>query len=183
MDLTKILTIPGKPGLFTIVSHTKSGFVAESLVDGKRIPVFVSDQSSILEDIRIFTQTDEVSLKDVFLKIFEAESGRVCEAIKDNPAKQLDYFGRVLPDFDRDRVYASHVKKVLIWYNLLVSKDLIKVEEPNTEEDARVEVEGEEKQKKEKHVAPPKVTPKTQKPVDTHQKQAPPTARKTRQKK
>jgi hypothetical protein len=179
MDLTKILAIPGKPGLFTIVSHTKNGFVAESLVDGKRIPVFVSDQSSILEDIRIFTLTDEVSLKDVFLKIFEAEEGKECSAINENAAKQLDYFATVLPDFDRDRVYASHVKKVLSWYNTLVAKDMIKADEPETDDKAG----NEEKTPTEKPIVPKKTAPKVAKAKDTHQKQAPPSARKTRQKK
>ncbi len=183
MDLTKILTIPGKPGLFTMVSHTKSGFVAESLIDSKRIPVFISDQSSFLEDIRVFTVTGEVSLKDVFLKIFEAEGGKECEVVKGNPAQQLDYFGKVLPDFDRERVYGSHVKKILAWYNLLVSKDLIKVEESREEGDSKLEGEGEEKLVKDRPVVSKKATPKAIKAADTHQKQAPPAARKTRQKK
>jgi len=179
MDLTKILTIPGKPGLFTIVSHTKNGFVAESLIDGKRLPVFVSDQSSILEDIRIFTDTDEVSLKDVFIKMFEKETGKECAASNGSGIEQLEYFATVLPDYDRDRVYASHVKKVISWYNILLSKDLITPNEPEAEKEG--EADAKPPTEKAELVKKPKAI--VERARDTHQKQAPPAARKTRQKK
>jgi len=134
MDLSKILTISGKSGLFKVVSQTKNGLVVESLVDGKKIPVFVSDRSSALEDISIFTVTEDIPLKQVLLKIFEKEDGKPCIDPKEDPAKLKAYFETILPDYDPDRVYISDIKKLFAWYNLLLEKEMITPEEPEKEE-------------------------------------------------
>jgi hypothetical protein len=155
MDLSNILTVSGKSGLFKVVSQTKSGLVVESLNDGKKIPVFLSDHSSALEDISIFTLTEDIPLKDVLLKIFEKEEGKPCIDAKEDPAKLKAYFETILPDYDRERVYISDIKKVFAWYNLLLEKEMITPEEP--EEAPKEEKATEEKpEAKEKPKTPKK---------------------------
>lgn len=129
MDLSNILTISGKSGLYKVVSQTKNGLVVESLADGKKIPVFLSDRSSALEDISMFTITEDVPLKEIFLKIFEKEEGKPCIDPKENAGKLKAYFETILPDYDQERVYISDIKKVFAWYNLLLEKDMITPEE------------------------------------------------------
>jgi hypothetical protein len=135
MDLSKILTIAGKGGLYSVVSQSKNGFIVESLTDGKKIPVFASNQSSSLEDISVFTKAEDIPLKQVLWKIYQKEDGQPAIDTKIASNQQLrDYFREVLPEFDEERVYNSDIKKVIAWYNLLVQKDLIS--DPNLEEQA-----------------------------------------------
>jgi len=143
MDLSKIISITGKSGLFKVVASTKNGLIAESLSDGKKIPVFVGDRSSTLEDISMFTYTEDVPLKKVLLAIYEKENGGKCIDPKESPANMKAYFETVLPNFDKERVFVSDIKKVFAWYNLLVEKDLIKKDEPSAE---NKHIEEEEKQ-------------------------------------
>lgn len=134
MDLTKIMAIAGKSGLFKIVSQTKGGLIAESLVDGKKIPVFATHRSSILEDISMFTYTEDVPLKKVLWSIFQKEAGKVSSLDpKADNSKLHAYFESVLPDYDKERVYPSDIKKVISWYNQLVAKDLISEPVENAE--------------------------------------------------
>ncbi len=148
MDLSNILTIIGKSGLFKVVSQTKNGLVVESLTDGKKIPVFLSDRSSALEDISIFTITEDIPLKEVFLKIFEKEEGKPCIDPKENAGKLKAYFETILPDYDQERVYISDIKKVFAWYNLLLEKGMITPEELAAEENPEEEAKGEAKHEK-----------------------------------
>lgn len=130
MDLSKILSISGKSGLYKVVSKTKNGLIVESLSDGKKIPVFLGDRSSTLEDISMFTYTEDVPLKKVILSIFEKENGGPCIDPKESPEKLKAYFETILPDYDKERVFISDIKKLFSWYNTLLSKDLITKEEP-----------------------------------------------------
>jgi hypothetical protein len=140
MDLAEYYSIPGKPGVFKMISQSKSGAIVESLIDGKRLPVFVSDKISSLEEISMFTNGDDIPLKTVFQNIFKKEDGKEASVSPkaDNKALQT-YFSEVLPDWDQDRVYASDIKKVIAWYNLLASKNLISLEEEKPEEPANEE--------------------------------------------
>lgn len=119
MSLEKILAISGKPGLYELKSQTRSGFLAQSLLDGKKISVSARHNVSLLSEIAIYTLTEEVPLREVFNKIATKEEGG--EAINHKVSKdQLEeYFFNVLPDYDEERVYASDIKKVVQWYNLL----------------------------------------------------------------
>jgi len=119
MSLEKILSISGKPGLYQIKNQIRNGFLAESLIDGKKISVSTRHNVSLLSEIAIYTLTEEVPLADVFTKISEKENGG--EAINHKSSKDdlEEYFFNVLPDYDEDRVYASDIKKVVQWYNLL----------------------------------------------------------------
>ncbi len=135
MDLSKIMTISGKGGLFRVISETRSGMLAESLTDGKKTPVFAADRSSLLEDISIFTSEGDVPLKEVLWKIHEHEGGQPSIDPKSDPATAKARFGEILPEYDKDRVYMSDIKKVFAWYNLLLEKGLITEPESEKEEE------------------------------------------------
>lgn len=120
MKLEKVIAISGKPGLYEIISQSKSGVIVESLSEKKRFPVNSLHNISTLNDIAIYTYEEEVPLKAVFLNIFEKESGKKSINPKSPKNELIAYFGEVLPGFDEERVYASNIKKVLSWYNSLV---------------------------------------------------------------
>ena len=134
MDLSKILSVTGKSGLFKLLSHNKNSFIVESLTDGKRFPVFPNDGVATLDNISIFTEDEDVSLESVLLSIYKKENGEKCAVnLNDNQALKA-YFAEVLPNYDRERVYVSNIKKVILWYNQLVEKQLIdNKEEEKTE--------------------------------------------------
>ena len=139
MKLDKVLSISGKPGLYELKAQTRGGFVAESMVDGKKISVNMRHNVSLLSEIAIYTYTEEVPLREVFQKIYDKENGGEAINHKESKAKLEDYFNEVLPDYDEDRVYISDIKKILQWYNLLVSKgytDFSKGDETATDETA-----------------------------------------------
>lgn len=124
MDLSNILSITGKGGLFKLVSRTPNSFIVESLEDGHRFPAFSHDGVATLDNIAIFTNEGECPLQEVFLSIFKTRNGLSIEIPKDNNALK-SLFSEVLPDYDRDRVYVSNIKKVFVWYNILVAHNLI----------------------------------------------------------
>lgn len=120
MSLNKILSIAGKPGLFKLLTQTRSGFVAESLLDGKKITVSFKNNVSVLSEIAIYTLEEEVPLREVFEKIKEKEAGgKTAVSHKDDKIKLEEYLFEVLPNYDEDRVYPSDIKKIIQWYNLL----------------------------------------------------------------
>lgn len=120
MSLDKILSIGGKSGLFKLVTQTRSGFVAESLLDGKKITAGIRNNVSILSEIAIYTLEEELPLKEVFQKIqVKEKGGKTSIPHKSEKIKLEEYFFEVLPNYDEDRVYASDIKKIIQWYNLL----------------------------------------------------------------
>ena len=134
MDLSKILSITGKSGLFKLISRGNNNFIVESLTDGKRFPAFSHDGVANLENISIFTEDEDVSLESVFIAMYKKENGGKCNvSLSDNKAMK-DYFGEVLPNYDRERVYVSNIKKVIAWYNQLIDHNLIDLEEKKSEE-------------------------------------------------
>jgi hypothetical protein len=137
MDLTEILAISGKPGLYKMMSHTKTGMLVESMADKKRFPVFAHEKVSSLEEISIFTEDDDVPLKDVFKKIHEMLEGDKALSHKSSADELKDFFDDVLPDYDKERVYVSDIKKVIQWYNVLHEMDMLDFteEEESKEED------------------------------------------------
>jgi hypothetical protein len=142
MKLDKVLSISGKPGLYELKAQTRGGFVAESMLDGKKISVNMRHNVSLLSEIAIYTYTEEVPLREVFKKIYEKENGGEAISHKESKAKLEDYFSEVLPDYDEDRVYVSDIKKIIQWYNLLMSKgytDFSKEDEKPSEETSEAE--------------------------------------------
>ncbi len=126
MGLEKVLAISGKPGLYKLVTQTRGGFVAESLMDGKRLSISLQNNVSVLSEIAIYTLTEEVPLYKVLGKIRDKENSKICSVKpKDGKDKLEEFFFDVLPDYDEDRVYASDIKKVVQWYNLLQKHDML----------------------------------------------------------
>ena len=127
MDLRTVLSVSGKPGLFKLISHQKNGVVVESLLDGKRTSIPASANVSSLGDIAIYTYEEEIPLREVFIKMAEISDSKEALSHKSSKNQLEDYFGEVLPKFDQERVYASDIKKVVQWYNILVKNDLLKI--------------------------------------------------------
>lgn len=126
MSLERILSITGKPGLYKLIAQTRGGFVAESLLDKKKITVNARQNVSILSEIAIYTLNAEVPLKKVFNTIKDKENGQPTSvSAKDSNDKLEEYFFNILPDYDEDRVYVSDIKKVIQWYNLLQQHNLL----------------------------------------------------------
>lgn len=129
MELDKIIAISGRPGLFEVQVQTRTGFVAHSLVDGKRITASIRDQVSLLSEINIYGLQDEVPLAEIFQKILAKENGAVCSVKPKAPATDLEaFFFEVFQDYDEERVYPSDIKKIIQWYNVLVNKGLLVAE-------------------------------------------------------
>ena len=140
MSLDKILSISGKPGLFKIVTQTRTGAIVQSLVDGKRITVGAHSNISVLSEIAIYTLTEEVPLRDVLKRVKTKENGeKTSISHKDGKDALEEYFFDVLPEYDEDRVYASDIKKIIQWYNLLQAKDLLHYLESDEEKDTSEE--------------------------------------------
>ena len=135
--LKTILSISGKPGLYKLISQGKNMLIVESLVDKKRTPVYGKEKVISLGDIAMYTDTDDVPLADVLTAMKEKENGKVVSLdLKVVTSTQLrDYLATVLPSFDRDRVYPSDIKKLIAWYNLLITSGMTDFKE---ETDAEV---------------------------------------------
>ena len=139
MDLSKVVTISGKPGLFLVTSSGAGKLVVESLLDGKRTPAFANDKISSLEEISIYTTGDDKPLKEVFVSIHEKIGDNIgFDPKRVSPVELKEKFMLVLPEYDEDSVYQSDMKKVFQWYQLLNDKGLLDftVEEAKTEENA-----------------------------------------------
>ncbi|MBF1638467.1 MAG: DUF5606 domain-containing protein [Prevotella sp.] len=133
--LQTILSIAGKPGLYKLVSRGKSNLIVEALDEThKRQPAFATDRVTSLADIAMFTDSEDVPLGEILTKLRDKENGKVASLNwRKASAKELQaYFGEVLPNFDRDRVHNSDIKKLLQWYEILV-----KAGETNFEEDMK----------------------------------------------
>lgn len=125
MKLSEILSISGKSGLYVLVSRSKSGVIVESISDKKRFPAFATDRISSLEEISMFTYEKDVPLKDVLKSIFDKENGGKAIDPKSDAKLLKEYMEAILPEFDRDRVYVSDMKKLFTWYNLLQENNMI----------------------------------------------------------
>ncbi len=140
--LKTILSISGKPGLYKLVSQGKNMLIVESISgDKKRFPAYSHDKIISLGDIAIYTEETEVPLKDVLISIREKENGALAsiDAKKSTPDQLRAYLAEVLPDFDRERVYPSDIKKLINWYNLLIDNDLTEFEEQEEAEETEKE--------------------------------------------
>jgi hypothetical protein len=126
MDLSKIIAVSGRPGLYEINTQTRAGVVATSLIDGKRITANASVQISVLGEIQVYCIGKETPLLDVFVKILAFESGNPSSISPKSSSVELEaYFFKILDNYDEERVYPNDIKKILQWYNLLLSKKMI----------------------------------------------------------
>ncbi|HUH34377.1 MAG TPA: DUF5606 domain-containing protein [Moheibacter sp.] len=150
MDLTKIISISGKPGLYKLISQAKGGFIVEDLDKGRKTSLSAQNNVSLLENVAIYGVAEEFPLKEVFTRIYNKENGGPAIDHKESSAKLRKYIEEVLPEYDEARVYDSDLKKLFQWYNLLHAKGLItpEVEESAIEDAVIEEVVAEEKSKK-----------------------------------
>jgi hypothetical protein len=143
MDFSKILSISGKSGLFQVISQLKNAVLVESILDKKRFPAFAHEKVSSLEEIAVFTATEEKPLKEVLKAIYNKLEGKpALDAKSDNKLLQA-FFLEVVPDYDSERVYISDIRKIISWYNLLLEHQLLDFTEK--EEDKSGEDKSEEK--------------------------------------
>ncbi|MBR6439670.1 MAG: DUF5606 domain-containing protein [Bacteroidales bacterium] len=163
MDLSKVVAISGKPGLFLVSSQGAGKLIVESLLDGKKTPAFANDKISSLEEISIFTTGEDKPLKDVFMSIYEKMGDKLdFDPKKATPVELREKFLVVLPDYDEDAVYQSDMKKVFQWYQLLNDKKLLDFTVEKKEEEKLEEAPAEKKAAKKTTTkkAAPKAAPK-----------------------
>lgn len=134
----RILTISGKPGLYRLLSQGRNMFIVEAVdATKKRMPVYNSDKVVMLDDIAIYTDTEEIPLREVFAKMQEKEGGVLPFDIKAaTPEELVEYFESVMPDYDRERVYLTHIKKIYAWYNILVENGVVDFTQEEVAEEA-----------------------------------------------
>ena len=148
MDISGIISIAGMTGLYKVVAQSKSGFIVESLIDKKRIPAYSSYKISTLDDITVYSTGSDTTLKDVFTKMRDKQNGTAGPDHKSNDEELKIFFGEAFPEYDKDRVYISDIRKMISWYNLLQKNDMLKDKEvTKTEEGSDVKVALEEKNK------------------------------------
>ena len=159
--LRDILSITGKPGLYKLVSRGNNMLIVESLLDGKRVPTYARDKIVSLGEISMYTMGEDIALSEVLTKLGEKEGLKVAsiDPKKEDNDELRDFFGEVLSDFDRDRVYPSDIRKLIQWYNILINAGIT---------DFTIDEEGEElvaveEKKMETKKPAPKAQVKTQK--------------------
>ena len=160
--LKKILSVSGKPGLYKLVSQGKSMLIVEALTDGRRMPVYAREKISSLGDIAIYTDGDEVPLYEVLNSVKAKEEGKAVSSIDASRATSDElraYMAEVLPNFDRERVYPTDIKRLLSWYNLLIGAGITDFDPQEAAEEADVETP--EATVKETHATPPPVVKNT----------------------
>jgi hypothetical protein len=160
--LKKILSVSGKPGLYKLVSQGKSMLIVEALTDGRRLPVYAREKIISLGDIAIYTDGDEVPLYEVLNSVKAKEEGKAVSSIdasRATPDELRAYMAEVLPNFDRERVYPTDIKRLLSWYNLLISAGITDFDPQEAAEEADVETP--EATVKETHATPPPVVKNT----------------------
>ncbi|HOU97644.1 MAG TPA: DUF5606 domain-containing protein [Bacteroidales bacterium] len=130
MKLNEILTISGHSGLFKMIAQGKNSIIVESLTDGKRMPAFSTDRLSSLSDIALFTTGEELPLSEVFKRMFEVfEQKEVSLNFKKQTKEMLEFFEKAIPEYDKERVYTSDIKKIMTRYNQLVKNNLLPFDE------------------------------------------------------
>ena len=144
-DLEKVFSVAGYSGLYSFVSKGRTGVIVESLIDKKRMSASPSMRVTALKDVAIYTDTEELPLRNLLLKIKEKQNGAPAIDHKSSPDVLKKYFEEVLPNYDRERFYPSHMKKIMEWYNMLQKNDMLDFKEEETEETEKTEEEEEQK--------------------------------------
>lgn len=149
MDLTKIISISGKPGLHKILNQSPGGVVVASLDNGKKMVVGQTQRVSSLSDISIYTLEGDEPLENIFKKMYDQSGGKPVEVDFKNDDALREYLFRIFPEHDEDRVYPSDIKKMIKWFNLLLEKDMLdfsQESEEEVEEEKTAEDQSEEKE-------------------------------------
>lgn len=134
MDLSKIISISGMSGLYKVIAQSKGGLIVESLADKRRIPVQASSKISVLDNIGIYINSgDTIPLKEVLKKMYEKQSGQPALHSKSTDEESKIFFESILPEYDKERVHTSDIRKAILWYNLLQATDIFS--QPDTPAD------------------------------------------------
>lgn len=146
IDLKGFISISGQPGLYKIVAQSKNGIIVEGLSDKKRLNIYASTKVSTLSDISMFTTGEDKPIEEIMTSIFEKEKGGAAVESKADDKAIEAYFAAVLPDYDKDRVYVSNMRKLFAWYNALQSTGNLKEKEENKEgEEKAISLKSDEK--------------------------------------
>ncbi len=135
MELKDILAISGQPGLYKFVAQAARGVIVESLLDGRRSTASATARVSTLSEISMFTEEEDIALADVFTNIYKYTDGKEAISHKESNDKIVEAFAAVLPNFDRDRVHTSDMKKCFAWFNILVKAGFTSFELPKEQEE------------------------------------------------
>jgi hypothetical protein len=166
MAVSGIISVSGKPGLYKVISQTKNGLIAESLIDAKRIPVYASQKVSALEEISIYTYEDDIPLTEVFEKIYEKTGGKPALDHKSDAKDLRTFLAEVIENFDQERVYNSDLKKLFQWFNLLIDKGLLTPEKKEDEaDDKKTAIKGKKATAKKTTTTKPKKATTMKKPT------------------
>lgn len=130
MEFKDVLAISGMPGLYKYVAQSKNGIIVESLADGHRMNASATSRVSALSEISMFTEGEDIPLADVFTRMYAHTEGKEGMSHKESADKMKAYFGEVLPEYDRERVHVSDIKKALSWFNILVGAGMTEFKLP-----------------------------------------------------
>jgi hypothetical protein len=162
IDLTGIISISGQPGLYKIIAQSKNGIIVEGLSDKKRLNVYSSTKVSTLSDISMFTTGDDKPIEEIVTTIYKKEKGGQAIDQKADDKAIEKYFAEILPEYDKDRVYVSNMRKLITWYNALQLSGNLKEKEEKKEGEEKTKLpKAEDKAKSNKTVAKDSTKPKT----------------------
>ncbi|MDI1354098.1 MAG: DUF5606 domain-containing protein [bacterium] len=162
IDLTGIISITGQPGLFKIIAQSKNGIIVEGLADKKRVNVYASTKVSTLGEISMFTTGEDKPLEEIMTSISDKEKGGAAIDSKADDTSIEKYFAEILPEYDKDRVYISNMRKLITWYNILQANGALKQKEENKEGDDKTKaLKTEDKLGVKKSASKDKAKPKT----------------------
>jgi hypothetical protein len=163
IDLTGIISISGQPGLYKIVAQSKNGIIVESLSDKKRLNVYASTKVSTLSDISMFTTGDDKPLEEIMTSVYDKEKGGPAIDNKSDDKAIEKYFSEILPEYDKERVYVSNMRKLINWYNALQASGSLKEKEEEKEgDDSKTKaIKADEKTKVKKAASKDTTKPKT----------------------
>lgn len=167
MDLSGIISISGRPGLYKVIAQGKNSIIVESLTDKKRFPAYATDRISALGDISIYTYEGDKPLKEIFEDIYAKQDGKEAPSHKEDISVLQAYILEIIPDYDEERVYPSDIKKLVQWYNMLLKSGNLK---PEVEEKPAEEKKEEQAPKKKKAKETKKKKPAAKKKAATPKK-------------
>ena len=158
MDLKDIISISGKSGLFKVVGKSKNNVIVESIIDKKRFPIFNSNKISALTDISIYTYDEEILLSDIYRKIYESNDGKKTLLHSEDISKLRKKLEEFVPNYDKEQVYNSDIKKLFQWYNILHDTKNLKLKKTESDNNEKKAVKKDKKPKKTSTKQKPKIT-------------------------
>jgi hypothetical protein len=160
MSLSEIIAVSGVGGLYKTIAQSKNSVIVESLVDKKRMPIYASQKVHTLEAISVYCADKDIPLAEVFKKISEKENKGAAADHKSDEAELTKYFASVLPDYDKERVHISDIRKMIQWYNILQKANMLDFEEPKAEDGEKAAIPAENATQKHQHQHQKQATPK-----------------------